>query len=65
MESILVKEDFSTVENCIDWTNSLIGEKVPEYDNYFAVKVEQFQIIMHSDESYTIIVLLHVVGALA
>ena len=63
METILIEEHFDTIKKCSAWANELVlvGNFVPGFgDNYIVFRVEQFQIIMHNGESYTIIVLVKV-----
>lgn len=57
MESIIIQENFTTVQECLDWANGLIGEEVPGYNVYLITRIEQFQIF----ESYTIVVLFRVI----
>jgi hypothetical protein len=60
---MVVKEHFSTIQECLDWVNDeLLGRIVPDLPdtNLFVSQIEQFQIIMHSGNSYTIVVLISI-----
>jgi hypothetical protein len=65
MESVLVKNHYSSIQECLNWANEMIGNEIPGYDWLIADAISNFQIIMHSGESYTIIVLVRATGKAA
>ena len=60
MGSVIIKNHFNSIDGCLGWANEIIGNygpPVPGYGAYIVIRIEQFQIIMYSAESYTIITL--------